>query len=1022
MRSLLLAFALAAQETKPAVESEEDLAELRSYDLALRKGQLGRDTTQGLDDYLVDFPKSAYAHQLRAELRRRKGQYDPADEDVAAARAAATAATVPVELRVVLAITAFDLHLERGRLDDCGKDLDFAIGGDDDTARVFAPVWSRRIVLLVASGHKRDAYAEYARRFKDSTKDVEEASYVLELGRALLAIGEWRRAASFLSPLEKTWRDVRDPRQVDALVLLARDYRLAHDGGDALSAVEALNDALKLDPNRVDALIELARTRIFRMDQDKADEAVETALGVNDRSPDAWSVRAEVLLLQQRASEALAAAENALHENPRHGPGLATKIAALGVLGRMPEAQKVYSELLAAEPDRGENYCRIADIQNYLYRFREAIPNYRRAIQLDPDWSASYVGLSRCLVNTGDLAGAIEAIRTFRLHDDVPHALADNTETALRTLATFVEVKRGTFTYVMHPLESPVLVPLLEELYGKVWPDLCARYGFDVEHPVRVECFPVHNDFSARTVGFTGFGALGVCFGDVFTLVSPRSELRGQFAFDKTAVHELTHVVTLGLSRNKVPRWLTEGISVHEEHVYAANGDREMDLDLFNYFKSGEVVPVRELNRLFGGPKILFGYYEGGLLADFLVEKRGEGVLHEMLQRFAKDEEMPAVVQEVLAMSCEELDQAFLDWLDRTRISAMKVQPTYTEEGRQRLLERVRAPGAGSKPDAELLAQVAWAYHRANRPVDRDDFLNRALRADPRLPTAHFLLAERALQGRKREEAKREFEAGFDAGGEEFFALLHYVELLAFEGGVFRPTGERRGHRNPPPPDPGAIPPAHGDDVGSDEQKPPLDDAARALRERLLDLLARAKKCFPRYVAENSPYVLRARLLRELGREDEALDELRAFCQIHESDPQARQILVKHALDRKDWTEARKYLLELRMLDPFTRAIWRDLARCEKELGAPAEAIQLLERALVIDPSTEADYDPERAARPDDPTESRTRAELLLDLAELRLDVGEKAAAERALDEARGLAPDPERLEALAKRLEQQSS
>src|SRR5262249_39584792 len=149
---------------------------------------------------------------------------------------------------------------------------------------------------------------------------------------------------------------------------------------------------------------------------------------------------------------------------------------------------------------------------------------------------------------------------------------------------SFVEVPRGTFTFVMHPLESPVLVPMLEGIYAKVWPDLCKRYSWHVDQPVRVECFDHHDDFSARTVGFTGFGALGVCFGDVFTLLSPRSELRGRFPFDKTAVHELTHVVTLGLSQNKVPRWLTEGISVHEEHVFSPNGERPMDLDLFNYF------------------------------------------------------------------------------------------------------------------------------------------------------------------------------------------------------------------------------------------------------------------------------------------------------------------------------------------------------------------------------------------------------------------------------------------------------
>src|SRR5262249_29546012 len=149
-----------------------------------------------------------------------------------------------------------------------------------------------------------------------------------------------------------------------------------------------------------------------------------------------------------------------------------------------------------------------------------------------------------------------------------------------------------------------------------------------------------------------------------------------------------------------------------------------------------------EMNRLFGGPKILFGYYQGGLLCDYLVGRFGEGVLTKMLQRFADDEEAPQVVQEVLGVSAEELDRAFLAWLDGARGEPMKVQPTYTDAGRRRLLDQVHA---SAKPDAALLAQVAWAYHRADRPVDRDDFLQRALAADPRQPAAHFLLGERAI-------------------------------------------------------------------------------------------------------------------------------------------------------------------------------------------------------------------------------------------------------------------------------------
>ena len=57
-------------------------------------------------------------------------------------------------------------------------------------------------------------------------------------------------------------------------------------------------------------------------------------------------------------------------------------------------------------------------------------------------------------------------------------------------------------------------------------------------------------------------GALGACFGRVVTMDSPRARPPGEFNWGATLWHELAHVITLQLSNQRVPRWLTEGISV----------------------------------------------------------------------------------------------------------------------------------------------------------------------------------------------------------------------------------------------------------------------------------------------------------------------------------------------------------------------------------------------------------------------------------------------------------------------------
>ena len=108
---------------------------------------------------------------------------------------------------------------------------------------------------------------------------------------------------------------------------------------------------------------------------------------------------------------------------------------------------------------------------------------------------------------------------------------------------------------------------------------LGARYGLTPKGPILIEIFPRHDDFAVRNLGLPGMiGALGACFGRVVTLDSPRARPPGSFNWQATLWHELTHVVTLQLSKQRVPRWLTEGISEYEEQRARPEWGRQMQV------------------------------------------------------------------------------------------------------------------------------------------------------------------------------------------------------------------------------------------------------------------------------------------------------------------------------------------------------------------------------------------------------------------------------------------------------------
>ena len=95
---------------------------------------------------------------------------------------------------------------------------------------------------------------------------------------------------------------------------------------------------------------------------------------------------------------------------------------------------------------------------------------------------------------------------------------------------------------------------------------LSEKYGFPLEQRITVEIFPEQKDFAVRTFGIPeNPGFLGVCFGPVVTANSPASQTAHPACWEAVLWHEFCHVITLGMTRNRMPRWLSEGISVYEE-------------------------------------------------------------------------------------------------------------------------------------------------------------------------------------------------------------------------------------------------------------------------------------------------------------------------------------------------------------------------------------------------------------------------------------------------------------------------
>ena len=174
------------------------------------------------------------------------------------------------------------------------------------------------------------------------------------------------------------------------------------------------------------------------------------------------------------------------------------------------------------------------------------------------------------------------------------------------TLDKFVTVRDGDVVMRLHKDEAPVLQEYAMPLAHQALDDA----GGDATSSRRrarssIEIFPKHDDFAVRTLGLPGMiGALGVCFGRVVTMDSPRARPPGEFQWEATLWHELAHVITLQMSNQRLPRWLTEGISVYEEKQARPEWGREMDIDVRRHAESRRRrSSCSDLNAAFQNPK-----------------------------------------------------------------------------------------------------------------------------------------------------------------------------------------------------------------------------------------------------------------------------------------------------------------------------------------------------------------------------------------------------------------------------------
>jgi tetratricopeptide (TPR) repeat protein len=370
---------------------------------------------------------------------------------------------------------------------------------------------------------------------------------------------------------------------------------------DPSAASASLRKAISLNPHHVPSLLLMVDQAIDEEAYDRAESLLTEVLTVNPRHPTAWAYHAVIAHLQGHYE-----GEAELRE------------VALAPWSTNPEVDHLIGKKLSQK-----------------YRFREGAAYQRKAIKNRTDFAAARFQLAQDLLRLGEDSEGWELASQVH-QDDGYHVVAYNLVTLKEQLDKFQTLQSDHFVVRMDAREARIYGQQVLELLEEAHAVLCPKYDVQLEGMTYVEIFPRQEDFAIRTFGLPGgAGYLGVCFGRLITANSPASQGTTPSNWKAVLWHEFCHVVTLQKTQNRMPRWLSEGISVYEERQREPSWGQRLTPRFREMILGEELTPVSQLSGAFlrppSGQHLQFAYYESSLVVEFLLERVGNDGLRKIL-------------------------------------------------------------------------------------------------------------------------------------------------------------------------------------------------------------------------------------------------------------------------------------------------------------------------------------------------------------------------------------------------------
>ena len=474
-------------------------------------------------------------------------------------------------------------------------------------------------------------------RYGQRPPSYQSSEDLVALGQALLLLGVEPRLV-----LENCFQRAQQMNPPPREAFLASG-QLALNKHDFKLAADAFRAGLKKFPDDPDMEAGLARA-FENGNREEMLKSIEAALAVNPRHIPSLLLLADHLIDAEQYDEAEKQLAIVLKVNPHRPEALAYRAVVAHLRNDPAREQQFHADALKYWQTNPQVDYLIGLKLSQKYRFEEGAAAQRRALAFEPDYLPARRQLAEDLLRLGqDDEGWLLAQSVYK--QDGYDVTAYNLVTLHDQMVKFQTLSNADFIVHMSAQEARLYGDQVLLLLGRARETLCRKYGVELTRPTAVEIFPEQKDFAVRTFGMPGNpGYLGVCFGSVITANSPASQAPNPANWQDVLWHEFCHVVTLNETKNRMPRWLSEGISVYEERQANPAWGEQMNLAYREMILTGELTPLGQLSSAFLTPKngehLQFAYYESSLVIEFIVQRFGFDSLKKILRDLREGEEI----------------------------------------------------------------------------------------------------------------------------------------------------------------------------------------------------------------------------------------------------------------------------------------------------------------------------------------------------------------------------------------------